>query len=219
MEATNMNAVIDKMQKFCDTYHDMILKVGGIFAFAFLCIFVPGHNLQQARSHSNDQAQILLAKDEAYQQLQQELSDLKAENQYYKASLGERRFLFNEIQCLAKNIYFEAASEPLHGKIAVAQVTMNRVRSNRYPGTVCGVVYQRNPRGCQFSWVCEGTKSIRDGEGWKQSLRIAEEVLLLKRKYSIISASAKYYHADYVNPRWAAEKTLVAKIGRHMFYH
>jgi spore germination cell wall hydrolase CwlJ-like protein len=207
------------IQDFIDKNHDMLLKVGGVFFFAFLCIFVPGHNLLQARSHSNEQAQILLAKDEAYQQLQQELNELKTENQYYKASLGERRFIFNEIQCLAKNIYFEAATEPLHGKIAVAQVTMNRVRSNRYPDTVCSVVYQRNPRGCQFSWVCEGTKFIRDGEGWKQSLRIAEEVLLLKRKYSILSASAKYYHADYVSPRWAEEKTLVAKIGRHMFYH
>jgi spore germination cell wall hydrolase CwlJ-like protein len=213
-----MNA-LDKMQNFCDKYHDMILKVGGIFVFAFLCIFVPGHAFQKARSHSNEQAQILLAKDEAYQRLQQELNELKTENQYYKASLGERRFLFNEVQCLAKNIYFEAASEPLHGKIAVAQVTMNRVRSDKYPDTVCGVVYQKNPRGCQFSWVCEGIKSIRDGEKWKQSLKIAEDILLFKKKYAILTASTKYYHADYVSPRWAEEKVLVAKIGRHMFYH
>ena len=213
-----MNAVLDKMQKFCDTYHDFILKVGGVFAFAFLCIFVPGHAHKQALNSAHEQAQVLLAKDEAYQQLQQELSDLKVENQYYKASLGERRFLFQEIQCLAKNIYFESASEPLHGKIAVAQVTMNRVRSDRYPDTVCGVVYQKNPRGCQFSWVCEGTKSIRDNDNWKQSLRIAEDILLFKKKYAILTASTKYYHADYVNPRWADEKVLVAKIGRHLFY-
>jgi spore germination cell wall hydrolase CwlJ-like protein len=212
-----MNA-LDKMQRFCDVYHDLILKVGGVFAFGFLCIFVPGHALQDARSDAKEQAQILLAKDEQYLALQEQLNELRAENNYYKASLGEQRFLFNEIQCLAKNIYFEAASEPLHGKIAVAQVTMNRVHSQRYPNTVCGVVYQRNPRGCQFSWVCEGTKFIRDGDGWKQSLKIAEEVLLLKKKYAILSASTKYYHADYVSPRWAEEKQLVAKIGRHIFY-
>lgn len=213
-----MNA-LDKMQKFCDVYHDLILKVGGVFAFAFLCIFVPGHALQDARSDAKEQAQILLAKDEQYLALQEQLKELEAENNYYKASLGERKFLFNEIQCLAKNIYFEAASEPLHGKIAVAQVTMNRVHSQRYPNTVCDVVYQKNPRGCQFSWVCEGTKFIRDGDGWRESLRIAENILLFKKKYSILTASTKYYHADYVNPRWAEDKQLVAKIGRHMFYH
>ena len=207
------------IEDFIDKNHDMIFKIGGLFAFMFLCIFVPGHAFKQAQNSANEQAQILLAKDEQYLALQEQLNELQAENNYYKASLGERRFLFNEIQCLAKNIYFEAASEPLHGKIAMAQVTMNRVRSHNYPNTVCGVVYQRNPRGCQFSWVCEGSKFIRDGDGWKQSLKIAEEMLLLKKKYAILSASTKYYHADYVSPRWAREKELVAKIGRHMFYH
>jgi len=32
-----------------------------------------------------------------------------------------------ELLCLAKNIYYEARGEPMHGKIAVAQVTLNRV--------------------------------------------------------------------------------------------
>jgi hypothetical protein len=37
MEETIMNAV----QNFVDKYHDFILKVGGLFAFMFLVIFVP----------------------------------------------------------------------------------------------------------------------------------------------------------------------------------
>jgi len=31
-----------------------------------------------------------------------------------------------QLTCLAKNIYHEAASEPFEGKVAVAQVTINR---------------------------------------------------------------------------------------------
>jgi spore germination cell wall hydrolase CwlJ-like protein len=31
-----------------------------------------------------------------------------------------------------------------------------------------------------------------------------------------ITKGALYYHADYVNPRWKLEKTVV--IGRHIFY-
>ena len=48
-----------------------------------------------------------------------------------------------ELECMSKNIYFEAAMESTAGKLAVAQVTMNRVNSSRYPNTVCKVVYHR----------------------------------------------------------------------------
>ena len=34
-----------------------------------------------------------------------------------------------QLDCLAKNIYHEAAGEPFEGKVAVAQVTMNRAES------------------------------------------------------------------------------------------
>ena len=49
-----------------------------------------------------------------------------------------------QLDCLAKNIYHEAASEPFEGKVAVAQVTMNRAESGKFPRDVCGVVYQKN---------------------------------------------------------------------------
>ena len=38
-----------------------------------------------------------------------------------------------EVMCMAKNIFFEAAVESTAGKLAVAQVTLNRVKSKRYP--------------------------------------------------------------------------------------
>src|SRR5882672_3004751 len=53
------------------------------------------------------------------------------------------------IACLARNVYFEARGEPEAGQYAVAEVTMNRKASGRYPNTVCGVVYERQA----FSWT------------------------------------------------------------------
>ena len=73
-----------------------------------------------------------------------------------------------EAVCLAKNIYFEAGNQPLAGKVAVAQVVLNRMEHASYPKDVCGVVYQakwrENWKGqqvpirhqCQFSWFCDG---------------------------------------------------------------
>ena len=49
---------------------------------------------------------------------------------------------FEELYCLAKNIYFESRNQPKLGQIAVAQVTMNRVNSPKFPNSVCGVVQQ-----------------------------------------------------------------------------
>ena len=45
-------------------------------------------------------------------------------------------------RCLSEAIYHEARGESLEGKIAVAEVILNRMESDRYPSTVCGVVEQ-----------------------------------------------------------------------------
>jgi N-acetylmuramoyl-L-alanine amidase len=126
-----------------------------------------------------------------------------------------------QLDCLAKNIYHEAASEPFEGKVAVAQVTMNRVESGKYPADVCGVVYQKNvfmeKVVCQFSWYCEngGKAPIRSNEMYQESMAVAKKVLLENFRLDILK-DAMFYHADYVNPNWKKEK--IGKIGRHIFY-
>jgi len=47
-----------------------------------------------------------------------------------------------ELYCLAKNIYFEAGNQPLAGRIAVAEVTINRKNHRLFPNSICDVVYQ-----------------------------------------------------------------------------
>ena len=113
-----------------------------------------------------------------------------------------------ELFCLAQNIFHEAGTESFMGKVAVALVTLNRVKDNRYPNTVCDVVKQGPIREswktkmtpdpsdaefypvrnmCQFSWYCDGKDD-----------RIVD--------------------ADYVAPDWRHRLTLIGKIDRHIFY-
>ena len=47
-----------------------------------------------------------------------------------------------EATCLAKNMYYEARNQGLAGQFAVSLVVMNRVKDDRYPNTICGVVEQ-----------------------------------------------------------------------------
>jgi spore germination cell wall hydrolase CwlJ-like protein len=122
-----------------------------------------------------------------------------------------------EIDCLTDNIYYEAGHEPENGKIAVAYVTLNRVKSKQFHDSVCGVVKQKTGNTCQFSWLCDGSASRKLNYDIYNEVR--EIALFVYFNHAIIddpSKGALYYHADYVNPRWKLDKTTV--IGRHIFY-
>lgn len=127
-----------------------------------------------------------------------------------------------EMDCLAKNIYYEAASESFEGKMAVAQVTINRTNSGRYPSTICGVVYQKDKfKGkivCQFSWTCSKISAPRDMYLWQESQYVARKALTEPIAHVKISQmKAMFYHASYINPKWD-KKGVVMKIGNHIFY-
>ncbi|MFZ9922595.1 MAG: cell wall hydrolase, partial [Candidatus Nanopelagicaceae bacterium] len=106
-----------------------------------------------------------------------------------------------DVNCLAKNIYYEAPAEPYLGKLAVATVTMNRVRHPGFPKTVCDVVYQRNSRGCQFSWTC-GPKARFNNNLYNQSVEIAKKVLTTNIKVVSLD-NALYFHNTKVKPNWS----------------
>ena len=126
-----------------------------------------------------------------------------------------------QLECLAINIYREAGYEPFEGKVAVAQVTLNRVENGRFGKDVCGVVYQKNVVMervvCQFSWYCDRTHRNRpvNKEAYNESYEVAKKVLLEGFRLSTLK-DALYYHATYVNPRWQLDK--IGQIGQHIFY-
>jgi len=134
----------------------------------------------------------------------------------------------DELDCLAKNIYFEAAVESTAGKLAVAQVTINRVNSPKFPNTVCGVVKQgiHYKSGipvrhrCQFSWYCDGKPDVPyNGQMWAESKSIAKFVLTTRSKVLDITDGATHYHADYIKPpRWVDAKVKTTQIDKHIFY-
>jgi spore germination cell wall hydrolase CwlJ-like protein len=134
--------------------------------------------------------------------------------------LSEKEFRARELSCMATAVYFEARDEPLRGQIAVAQVVMTRVRSEYYPTTICGVVYQGqwNRNACQFSYACDGKPDApREKKEWATSLDVARQVISGK-VYLTDIGGATHYHATYVRPRWRKLVKRVKKIGGHIFY-
>lgn len=126
-----------------------------------------------------------------------------------------------QLSCLAKNIYYEAGGEPFEGKVAVAQVTINRAASGLFPDDICKTIYQKNVIYekviCQFSWVCDRNSGVRPPRNavYDESMAVAKKVLLEGFRLPGLT-QAMYFHADYINPGWKRER--VAKIGRHIFY-
>lgn len=138
-------------------------------------------------------------------------------DRYAKLDLETR----NEQHCLAKNIFYEAGNESVKGKIAVAQVTVQRSEHPKYPDNICDVVYQKTAAMCQFSWYCDlsvqQTKATI-GPAWEESKRIARKVLVDGVRLPEIKG-ALFYKANYApNDRFWNSLTPVATLGVHVFY-
>ena len=134
----------------------------------------------------------------------------------------ERAMQEASLECLARNVYFEARGEPVAGQFAVAEVTMNRKASRLFPRTVCEVVYQkswdpiRKREVSAFSWTEFKKLPDPSGEDWLRAQQVAKAVYY--NHYTPQLQGALYFHATYIRPEWAKEKRRVARIGRHVFY-
>jgi len=143
-------------------------------------------------------------------------NNAKVQTRYTTMAERER-----QLECLTNNIYYEAAKEPFEGKVAVAQVTLNRSVSGKFPDDICKVVYQKNifmeKVVCQFSWYCEAVtrKKPLHSEAYTECYGVAKKVLLEGFRLDGLE-EAMYYHANYVNPKWNKQK--IATIGNHIFY-
>jgi spore germination cell wall hydrolase CwlJ-like protein len=124
------------------------------------------------------------------------------------------RYTKNDLDCLTKNIYYEAGVENSRGKFAVGQVTLNRLKTGFWGKTVCNVVYSK----AQFSWTLKKKLPKPDAQVWAESEEIARRVLTGHRIRGL--QKSLYYHATYIrNPNWVDTKHEAGQIGNHVFYN
>lgn len=127
-----------------------------------------------------------------------------------------------ELACLAKNVYFESSGEPLKGKIAVAQVTVQRTQHKDFPNSICGVIYQSKKdslgkKVCQFSWNCNPNKKFLrfDAKTYEECKQVARLVLIDGYRLQKLKNSL-YFHAGREKSKW--NRKHLATIGNHKFY-
>ena len=118
----------------------------------------------------------------------------------------------DQLMCLALNVYHEARGSTLDDQIATSYVVMNRVAAERFPDTVCEVVYDPY----QFSWTHDDISDIpHEKDAWALSQVVAEAVYY--GHAFDFTEGRTHYHTTRINPHWSsyAEDHLV--IGAHVY--
>ncbi len=127
-----------------------------------------------------------------------------------------------DLMCLALNDYWEARGEAARGRVAVAQVVLNRTRDPRFPDSICGVVTEnRSTKAglCQFSWYCDGRADVpQDADAWRGSVLLAKSLLMRNNAISDLTDGALWYHNRDVNPVWNERLEFAVRQGDHYFY-
>ena len=124
-----------------------------------------------------------------------------------------------EWECLAEALYFEARGETVKGQFAVAEVILNRVKSERFPSSACDVINQGTGEKyrCQFTYTCDGRKEvIEEPRAYERVAKVARAAL--DGVVPKLTLGATHYHTTSVRPRWSKIYTKTAAIGTHVFY-
>ena len=133
---------------------------------------------------------------------------LKAMGIYSSSSSGSSSSTnSNDLNLLARVVYGEARGEPYAGQVAVAAVTLNRVKSSSFPNTLAGVVYQSGAydavRDGQINLTPDSTakKAAQDAmNGWDPS-------------YGAIY----YFNPATATNKWIWSRPMTVTIGNHRF--
>ncbi len=125
----------------------------------------------------------------------------------------------SEFKCLAEALYFEARGETVKGQFAVAEVIRNRVKSDRFPGSYCGVINQGTGKKyqCQFTYTCDGRPEVvSEPAAYARVAKVARATI--DGKSPDITDGATFYHTTAVRPSWSRKFTNTARFGVHLFY-
>ena len=122
------------------------------------------------------------------------------------------------ITCLSRTLYWEAKGGESADMEAVANVVLNRLGHEGFPGTVCEVVKQGSEKSpCQFSWWCDGRPDQVEEEG---RYTIAKEIArkALNQQLKDRTGGALFFHDRSVSPDWSRAYIKTTEIGSFSFY-
>lgn len=116
-------------------------------------------------------------------------------------------YISSDHRLLAKLVYAEARGESYKGKVAVAAVVLNRVRSSSFPNTVSGVIYQSKAFSCVSNGSINNTPN-------SDSIRAALDAL---NGWDPTGGCLYFYNPKKTSDAWIRTRTVKTVIGNHSF--
>jgi spore germination cell wall hydrolase CwlJ-like protein len=114
----------------------------------------------------------------------------------------------SELKCMTRAIYVEARGESYSGKLAVAHVILNRIKSG-YGTNVCDILSK--PK--QFPWYNKSFK-VLEPKVYDSINELSKSILNGKTKDP--TNGSIFFHEKSLNPNWKYKKIKI--IGNHIFY-
>ena len=116
-----------------------------------------------------------------------------------------------DVDCLARNIFYEAGSESTEGKVAVGMVTINRAQDPRYPTGVCGVVKQRT-----ITTVPKEVTTVKPSQiSWLESTEKETKITFVQKVVCQFSWTCGKVPAPKIDdPRWIESKAVAENIAQ-----
>jgi len=128
-------------------------------------------------------------------------------NKAVSASASASASYSADVELLARLIHGEARGEPYVGMVAVGAVVLNRVRSDKFPNTIAGVIYQAGA----FDAVADGQINLTPND---QSRRAARDAL---NGWDPTGGCLYYYNPATATSKWIWTREVRLNIGDHSF--
>ena len=123
------------------------------------------------------------------------------------SSSGSSSSSSGDLYLLARLEHGEARGEPYKGKVAVAAVVLNRVKSSSFPNTIAGVIYQKGA----FDAVSDGQINMQPDN---ESIRAARDAM---NGWDPSNGCLYYYNPKTATSRWMLSRPVLLRIGQHAF--
>jgi spore germination cell wall hydrolase CwlJ-like protein len=122
-------------------------------------------------------------------------------------------FSDKDVECLARNIFYESGGEPLEGKVAVGIVTINRSQDSRFPSTLCGVVHQRTTVSVPKKVV--EVRTVKTGM-WSppQEVKEVKTTWVPKTVYQFSWVGQRNIKIRPDDPRWIESRRVAEELAR-----
>ena len=113
----------------------------------------------------------------------------------------------SDLYLLSCCIYGEARGESYTGKVAVAAVVLNRIKSSKFPNTVSGVIYQKGA----FTCVADGQINLGTND---ECTRAAQDAL---NGWDPTGGALSYFNPKTATSAWIWSRPQLVTIGQHIF--